>query len=391
MPATLLASLRRSGWGHLLATAALALTTACSSGGGPSGSGGGGAGGGGAVLDGRWALVFSGLPLDFPNAAPRLDLHGGEAHLVYASKTTDLKYFVFDRAGASREIVFPQGTKNVSHGVSTLPDGDSLVVVQDTFNGQLGALRASGGATSPFAAPGASIGGVSVRWAVTSAADGAVFVGAGADGTLTVERSSAAGWDTLGSVAVTGTLSRLRLATDGASFAFAALTGVDERDVWRWDNGAITALGGPPAAGSVGILSLLVDGSNVFFLEFEEAIQRSVLWVHDGASWSEWARSEEGECFHGLTMHGGGLYTLTASSPDTQRKTFGWARLDRGAVTRRAADTQSATPNIDPDSRFDAMEYEESALLSRDGDLYMTYQESPAGESTIRLYRWEAR
>lgn len=333
------------------------------------------------VLGGRWEAVFFGKDFDVPNGSPSLDVRAGKAHFQYNAKTGASQYIVFDKSGGQQEIAFPQGTKDPGR-VTTLPDGASVVVLLTLFNGSLTAFRQQGGAATAIPAPaGPSVS--THRPELVTLGDTAVVatIAGAATPTMVVQRMGTSGWEMLGQFSAATTIARIRLASDGKRMALASVDGTN-RVVRSWENGTWTELSGlPMAENGGGLPAVVVDGARVFFLEWQEGPQQSVVWLHEGGAWSEWARSQKSEAFHGLVLHGGALYTLHGVSPNFggQHTTYGMARVDRGSVTRgRPAEPDGA--------RFDVMEYEESYLVSRDGDLFIAYQEMGAAPA-VRLLR----
>ncbi|MEW5742211.1 MAG: hypothetical protein AB1938_25065 [Myxococcota bacterium] len=362
------------------------LVIACSGGGvggdgGVNGTGGGGSASTDPVLAGRWDGAFFGRMFDLPNTLPSLDVRGGKAHLLYRSKTLNSTYLVFDGAGGSQEIAFPQGTKDPGR-VTTLPDGSCVVVLQNVIDGSFSAYRQQEGVVTALPAPTGP--GVTVRppeVATLGSAPLVAFASATGMPTVVVLRLGANAWESVGRFPASSTVSRVRLASDGQRAVLMSLEGPGTRVIRSWDGSAWRELSGLPASnGASALPSVVVDGPRTYFLEWQEGAQQAVVWVHDGTSWSEHARSKSGEGFHGLVLHGGALYTMISQSPNFggPPATFGFARLDRGSVVRGAA------PQLPDGSRFDSMDYEESALVSRDQDLWLAYQEAGSAP-TVRL------
>lgn len=381
-----------SGW----ALALLLGLSACSGGGGGSGGAGGGGAGGAdpaadPVLGGKWAFVFSGTDFDYPNTYPWVDADGDAAHFVYVSKAGNLRYFVFGE-GTQQEVTLPQGTKSFGR-VGVLASGGAVVLTTEPITGQVGALRYDGAAVTPLDPP---FGGQSMALFDLGAAvaGDAVFVAARtpteevAVARVEIPAAGAPGpWAADALFPGTGeVVTRVVLASDGQDVALASLSGTSTRRIQVRRNGAWEDLGAPPDAGVVALPSLVLDGAEVDYLEFQEGAQRSVLWRHDGAGWKERARSDEGECFHALAKHKGGLYTIVSTSPSTATlQAKGIARLDEGQVTRAPFDMTGAGDD-GTKSRVDVADYRESYLVSRAGQLHFAYQEmgSPA---IIHLYR----
>ncbi len=394
---------------HLLRIAVLAGATVClaCSGGGPvAAQGDAGTSGGLApppasedpVLRGRWERVFSGLDNDAPNADPWVDARDGAAHFVYRSKTGQTRYFVFDGdAGGQRtEIAFPQGTKSVGR-VVVLPGGDSVVFGLEQVSTKVSSFRRAAG--SPAATPGPPLdptrGRIPFTFESAELEGDAVFAGVvtgqAADGgpLVAVDRLGTAGFATLGEFAVSDTVARLRLASDGRTLALAVYAGTAARTVRTYGGGAWRDLGGLPSpAGAVGLPSLVVDGGRVFLLEYDEASSTAGVWLHDGTSWAPFVRSQSGEGLRSLVLHGGALYAIYGDVPNKGLPvTRGVARLDRDAITRVPFDGQSADGNIDPDSRHDVSSQEDCRLVSRGTALFLTYAEGSTATQTLRLYR----
>lgn len=360
------------------------LLVACSGGGGSDGGSGGGAGGGAGsdpVLTGSWNQVFVSAGVDNPSSAPRVAARAGEARLAWVSKTQNTRVLVADAMGP-RELTLPQGTKGNPR--VAFVGAASVLVVPDPFQlSRFAAYREDAGNFSALAspAPGDDLGAIEV-----AALGSDVFVAA-QDTTLNavvVERLDGAAWTRIGSFPLTGPLARLGFAADGTSLLLMTLEGTATRTLRAWRSGAWVELGAPPPLASTSSLPFLTgDGQRVFFLEWDESAQQSIAWVHDGATWSEWTRSKAGECFHGLVVHGGALYSFSGTSPNggSPPTTRELARLDRGAVTRVALP-------FGPDSRGDVMLYEGSFLVSGGDALYATYgEQGTSGANAVRLYR----
>ena len=335
--------------------------------------------------------LFAGHLSDPPNRDPWVDARAGVAHFVYRSKALDLRYLQIDPNGTATSISFPTGT-NANGRVAVLPGGASVVVAFDPASALLSAFRIEPGSTVPVAAPGhdgsrqrsaltfelAAFGDeVAVATATTSAAPSVI-----------IEALGATGWRTLGELVKTETIARVRLASSGSSLAAMILSGTTNRSVHVWRDGAWAELAGLPPSGVIAVPSLVVDGSRIFYLESQQDSGRSVVWLHDGTSWSEWARSDPKEGFHGLTLHRGALYTLSGDPPNMGApRTLAIARLDRAAISRGFFDGATANANIDSESRHYAMSQEKSQLVSRDGDLFLAYEEGSVAFATTRLYR----
>ncbi|MEW6435402.1 MAG: hypothetical protein AB1730_28230 [Myxococcota bacterium] len=356
------------------------LLLACSGGGGSDGGSGGGAGSD-LVLTGSWKQVFVSAGVDNPSSAPRVAARAGEARLAWVSKTQRTRVLVVDAMGP-RELTLPQGTKGNPR--VAFAGAASVLVVPDPLQlGRFAAYREEAGTFSALASPvpGDELGAIEV-----TALGSDVFVAA-QDVTLNavvVERLDGAAWTRIGRFPLSGTLARLGFVGDGRSLVLMTLEGTATRTLRAYRSGAWEELGAPPPLASTSSLPFIaVDGQRVFFLEWDEAAQQSIAWVHDGAAWSEWARSQASECFHALAVHGGALYTFSGTSPNSGSapRTRELARLDRGAVTRVALP-------FGPDSRGDVMLYEGSFLVSGGDAFYATYgEQGTSGFNAVRLHR----
>lgn len=374
-----------------------AATVSCS---GPGGAGGAGGAGGGAgtsdpVLSGAWQFVFSGTEFDYPNTRPWVDADGEQAHFLYVDKAGGLRYFLFGDA-TQQEVTLPQGTKNFGR-LGVLSSGGAIVITTEPFNGQLGALRFDGAAVTPLEPPFGAQSVSLLDLAAASVGDAMYVAARGPAEEVLIARMSvsAAGapspWTLDGQLPGTGEIvTRVVLAAGAGTVALAVLSGMSTRHVFVRANDAWKDLGSPPDAGPSGFPSLVLDGQDVYYLEWQGEPQRSVLFRHDGSAWTEHARSGEGECLRALAKHQGGLYALTATSPNgSTLRTEGVARLDEGEVTRVPFDAYTADANIDTESRVDVADYQESYLVSRAGRLYLAYQEM-GGVPIIHLYRHAA-
>lgn len=367
----------------LLVGSLVSWLLACSGSGSSDGGMGGSGGGAGSdpVLTGPWSLVFVTAGADNPSSAPRVAARTGEAHLAWVSKTQSTHVLVADSAG-THELALPQGTKGNPR--VAVVGAASVVVVPDPFQlSRFAAYREEAGTFTALAspAPGDDLAAIEL-----AALGNDVFVAAhdATQNAVVVERLDGTAWTRIGSFATGGSLARLRLASDGTSLLLATLQGTSSRTLRAWRNGAWVELGAPPPLATTSSLPFIAgDGQRVFFLEWDESAQQSIVWAHDGAGWSEWARSKAGECFHGLVVHGGALYTFSGTSPNsgTPPTTKELARLDRGAVTR-------APLPFGPDSRGDVMLYEDSFLVSGGDAVYATYgEQGTSGANAVRLYR----
>lgn len=345
------------------------------------------------VLEGTWQYLYSGEKFDFPNAAPGLDVRGGVAHFVYTRKAGAPGYVLVDGAGQKTEIPFPSIAKGVAR-VATRADGASDVLVVDPQSGLVAAFRRAAGATTMTAAPSPDpkMHRSSIAFDVTSHAGGTVLASQtsiGAEIGARVERLGPEGWSEIGYFGGAATLGRIRVASDGTTLAMVTLTGDGQRTVRVLRSGAWTELTGLPVTGAVGILELVVEGPNVYLLEYGES-NTSTLWKHDGSGWIAWARSAADECLHGLVIHRGAFYTFYGDPPNRRPITRGIARIDKDKIERVPLLSQSSNPsavlNIDADSRHDVMNYETHEMVSRDGRLWLAYEEGLTGGSTIRLY-----
>lgn len=322
------------------------------------------------ILGGRWEIVSFAKDFDYPNHNPALDVRGDEAHFLYNSKTGNVQYFVFDTAGNKTEIPFPVGTKDVPR-VAILPNGSSVVVMVRPLDGVAGAFRQEGGSLTQLPAPVGPLG----RFEAAALGDQVVVaaINTSSGYSLSVQRLGASAWESLGLFSAReSTISRVHLATEGDRLAVQTLEGTSTRVFRLFEGGVMRDLASPPPSeGPAALTALAMDGGRMFYLEFQEAPQQSILWVYVDGAWSEWARTNRGDALHSLAVHGGVPYALWSKSPNLGEAptTFGVARIDRGLVTK-------GNPTRPDDTRFDAMDYEESHLVSRDGAMWLGYQEA---------------
>lgn len=363
-----------------LVLASLASFLVACSGSGATDGGTGGGGGSDPVLAGTWSLVHVSAGVDNPSSAPRVAARSGEARFAFVSKTQNTHVLSVDTAG-THELTLPQGTKGNPRVVLT-GSGSVLLVPDPAQLSRYAAYREEAGSFTALnaPAPGDDLGVVELAVLGSD-----VFLAAHdvTQNAVVVERLDGTSWTRVGSFA-TGTLARLRLASDGTSLILATLEGTATRTLRAWRNGAWVELGAPPPLATTSSLPFIAgDAQRVFFLEWDESAQQSIVWVHDGSAWSEWARSKTSECFHGLMVHGGAVYTFSGTSPNggTPPTTKELARLDHGAVTR-------APLPFGSESRGDVMLYEDSFLVSGGDAIYATYgEQGTSGANAVRLYR----
>jgi len=338
------------------------------------------------VLTGRWQPLTFGQKTDGQSAGLSVAIENGNAHILYARKTGQATYYIVDPQGGQTEVSFPPSTKGAPR-VTISPDGASQIVV---MNSPVESFFRAAGATTTTMGPQPDPSWFRSPLAVDVVSDQgapvlASFSTKGSEMVTRVEKLGAAGWTEIGAFPEKETLSRIRLASNGDTLALATLTGAGKSLIRIRRGGTWRELDPVPLTGAAGIMELVVDGTDLYFLAYDES-QTSTLWRHDGNQWTAWAKSAAQECFHSLVRHNGAFYTFYGDLPNKRPLTRGYARIDKNGVHRVALNSQVEPTNIDPDSRHDEMDYEWSEFISRDGQLWLFYEEGYQ-RGGLRVYK----